>query len=116
MIQPKHAVRRLLPLLGSVLVSLSAGSALATPAVYRITVSGMVCSFCAQGIEKRIRALPGTESVQIDLSKRLVQVTARPGASLDLAALRKAILDAGYNVRTLEGPETSSVAQPARVN
>ncbi|MEB3265728.1 MAG: heavy metal-associated domain-containing protein [Cyanobacteriota bacterium] len=72
--------------------------------VYRIKVAGMVCSFCAQGIEKRLRSLPGTESVRIDLSHRLVEVTPRPGVVLDQAALRKAIRDAGYDVRSIEAP------------
>jgi copper chaperone CopZ len=81
---------------------------LAGSSPYRITVAGMVCSFCAQGIEKRLRALPGTESVHIDLSRRLVEVTPRPGVVLDPAALRRAIRDAGYDVRSIQAPAAAS--------
>lgn len=102
--------RRLLPLLVLGLVSLTQGVAWAGSSLYRISVSGMVCSFCAQGIEKRLQAIPGTESVRIDLSKGLVELTARPGAKIDADTLKRAIRDAGYDVRRVEGPSTSSAA------
>lgn len=109
---PRTDPLRRLRLRGSVLASclalalvcLQQGSALAGLSLYRISVAGMVCSFCAQGIEKRLRAIPGTESVSINLSKRLVEVTARPGSNLEPAAIRKAIRDAGYDVKGIEGP------------
>ena len=100
-------LQRLLPLLAVLLAGLSPGIALAGALVYRITVAGMVCSFCAQGIEKRLKAVPGTEAVTIDLNKRLVEVTARPGATIDTASLRRAIREAGYDVRRIEGPATA---------
>jgi copper chaperone CopZ len=77
----------------------------------------MVCSFCAQGIEKRVQAIPGTQSVRIDLSKGLVEVTARPGATIDADSLKRAIRDAGYDVRRVDGPLTSNApAAKATVN
>ena len=101
---------RLLPLLALGMSALSQGMALAGAPLYRISVSGMVCSFCAQGIEKRLQSIPGTESVRIDLSKGLVEVTARPGARIDEVTLKRAIRDAGYDVRRVEGPLSSSAA------
>jgi copper chaperone len=118
---PDRPARRLLTLprgvivMGLLAASLAAALARApalagAAAVYRITVAGMVCSFCAQGIEKRLRGVPGTESVRIDLGQRLVEVTARPGVSLDQASLRRAIRDAGYEVRRIEAPQPSRAA------
>ena len=98
------ARKLLLPLAAVLLSGLTQGIALAGSSVYRNTVAGMVCSFCAQGIEKKLKAVPGTESVRIDLSKRLVEVTARPGTTIDTASLRRAIRDAGYDVRRIDGP------------
>lgn len=108
--------RRLLPLAAVVLTSLSAGAAMAGSSLYRISVNGMVCSFCAQGIEKRLKAMPGAETVHIDLSKGLVEITARQGASIDTATLRKAIRDAGYDVRRIDGPATPAPGAPGKAN
>jgi hypothetical protein len=46
--------------------------------------------------------------VHIDLSRRLVEVTPRPGVVLDPAALRRAIRDAGYDVRSIQAPAAAS--------
>lgn len=97
---------RLLPLVALGLATLLQGVALAGASLYKISVSGMVCSFCAQGIEKRLKAVPGTASVRIDLAKGMVEVTARPGSTLDAATLKKAVRDAGYDVRRIDGPAT----------
>lgn len=66
-----------------------------------VAINGMVCSFCAQGVERKLRSLPGAESVQVDLSKRLVSVTLRPGATLTDEQLRNLIRNAGYDVRQI---------------
>ncbi len=108
--------KRFLPLLALALVTLGHGMALAGAPLYRITISGMVCSFCAQGIEKRLKAVPGTESVKINLSKGMVEVTARPGSTLDSATLKKAVRDAGYDVRRIDGPVPSSTAPAGKGN
>ncbi len=109
--------RRFLPLWAFGLAAFTQAAAWAGPTLYRITVSGMVCSFCAQGIEKRVQAIPGTESVRIDLSKGLVEVTARPGANIDADSLKRAIRDAGYDVRRVDGPLSSNApAANATVN
>ena len=107
---------RLLPLVALGLASLCHGSALAGSPLYRISVNGMVCSFCAQGIEKRLKAIPGTASVHIDLSKGMVEITARPGATLDTATLKKAVRDAGYDVRRIEGPSAAGSGAPGTSN
>ena len=109
-------LQRALPLVALVLASLCQGLALAGSPPYRISVNGMVCSFCAQGIEKRLKALPGTESVHIDLSKGMVVITARPGATLDPATLKKAVRDAGYDVRGIEGPSAAGAGVPGTTN
>ena len=48
----------------------------------KATVNGMVCAFCAQGIEKRLSSLPATKAVFVDLRKKIVAVEAREGQSL----------------------------------
>jgi cation transport ATPase len=68
----------------------------------RISVNGMVCAFCAQGIEKRVNAMPEAGPLYINLSRRVVAVEAKPGRTLDLEKLKREIQDAGYEVTAIE--------------
>jgi copper chaperone CopZ len=68
----------------------------------KITVNGMVCAFCAQGIEKRLTALPQTQAVYVNLGKRIVAVQTKDGQTLDEAQLRHEITEAGYDVVKVE--------------
>ena len=68
----------------------------------KAAVNGMVCAFCAQGIEKRLGKLPATQAVFVDLKKRVVAVEAKPGQKLDNKLITAEITDAGYDVTKLE--------------
>ncbi|KNZ31030.1 MAG: heavy metal transporter [Methylibium sp. NZG] len=68
----------------------------------KLTVNGMVCAFCAQGIEKRVSALPATQAIHVDLAGKVVAVEARPGQTLDLAKITAEITEAGYAVTKAE--------------
>lgn len=68
----------------------------------KATVNGMVCAFCAQGIEKRISSMPATKAVYVDLKKRTVAIEAKEGQTLDGNAIKAEITDAGYDVVKLE--------------
>ena len=75
----------------------------------KVTVNGMVCAFCAQGIEKRISKMGATKEVFVDLKKKTIAVEAKEGQTLDGKAITAEIVDAGYDVVKLE-PVTQSVA------
>lgn len=67
-------------------------------------VSGMVCAFCAQGIETKLREEPAVQDVAIDLDTGMVKVTAKPGATISEDTVRHAVDYMGYkteSVRTL---------------
>jgi copper chaperone CopZ len=68
----------------------------------KLTVNGMVCAFCAQGIEKRLSALPQTQAVYVNLDKRVVAVQAKEGQQFDDAVLKHEITEAGYDVVKVE--------------
>jgi copper chaperone len=57
------------------------------------TVSGMSCGHCEAAVKEELSALEGIESVDIDLTTKLVVVR---GKGLDDAAIRAAIDVAGY--------------------
>ena len=59
-----------------------------------IKVEGMMCTHCKAMVEKVCKAVPGTLDAVVDLQAKTVTVTGE--ASVD--ALKKAILDAGYEV------------------
>ena len=68
----------------------------------KVRVNGMVCAFCAQGIEKRLSKLPATQFVFVDLKQKVVAVQAREGQSLDVKTVSAEIVDAGYDVVSIE--------------
>jgi len=59
-----------------------------------ITVEGMMCPHCKARVEKVCKEIPGTADAVVDLDKKCVTVTGDP----DMDALKKAIVDAGYEV------------------
>lgn len=73
----------------------------------KASVNGMVCAFCAQGIEKRLSKLPATHAVFVDLKQKVVVVEAKEGQTLDTKIITAEITDAGYDVTKLETLEQS---------
>jgi mercuric ion binding protein len=73
----------------------------------KASVNGMVCAFCAQGIEKRLSKLPATKAVFVDLKQKVVAVEAKDGQTLDAKTITAEITEAGYDVTRLETVEQS---------
>jgi mercuric ion binding protein len=65
-------------------------------------VYGLVCAFCAQGIEKTLRQNPATADVLVSLEHKLVAVRTREGEDIADEALHRAITDAGYDLKAIE--------------
>lgn len=81
----------------------AAGSAAAQDTnTAKISVNGMVCAFCAQGIEKRITAMPEAGPLYINLSRKLVAVQPKTGQTLNIDKIRREIQEAGYEVTAVE--------------
>ena len=59
-----------------------------------IMVNGMMCPHCKAMVEKVCKAVPGTEDAVVDLQAKNVTVTGHA----DVAALKAAITEAGYEV------------------
>jgi copper chaperone CopZ len=64
----------------------------------KATVNGMVCGFCATGIEKTFKAQPEVKTVDVDLQNKLVTIQTKPGQKLDDAKIKKLLGNAGYSV------------------
>ena len=59
-----------------------------------IKVNGMMCAHCKAHVETACKGVPGVTDAVVDLDAKNVTVT----GNADLAALKKAITDAGYEV------------------
>ncbi len=61
-----------------------------------VGVKGMVCAFCAQGIEKKFKAQKEVESVQVSLEKKFVKLTFKDGQKLSNEKITEILKQAGY--------------------
>ena len=66
---------------------------------YRI--EGMTCAACAAAVERAIGALPAVTEVTVNLATERATVQALPG-TVDEAAIREAVQDAGYQAFPLD--------------
>jgi len=77
-------------------------SSIARAETIEMKVYGLVCAFCAQGIEKKMRSLTQTKDVYVDLKNRVVAVELKDGQTLSHDAFKAIIKDAGYDVAKIE--------------
>jgi copper chaperone CopZ len=87
-------------------LSLAVGSARA--ATLKAEVNGMVCAFCAQGIEKKLRALPQTKDVYVNLKHKIVAIELKDGQTLAPDTVKDLVKDAGYDVMHIETVDKSA--------
>jgi copper chaperone CopZ len=86
-------------------IALIAGAANA--GTIEMKVYGLVCGFCAQGIEKTLRKNPATSDVIVSLEHKLVAIATRDGADISDAELTKALTDSGYDVKGITRTQRS---------
>lgn len=66
-----------------------------------ITVKGMVCSFCSQGITKKFNE-EKVKSVKVDLEKHLVSLELQDNQKLENKRIEEILKDSGYGVEKIE--------------
>jgi mercuric ion binding protein len=76
-------------------------AATASAGTIEMKVYGLVCSFCAQGIEKTLRKNPATADVLVSLENKLVAISTREGQDISDADLTTALTDSGYDVKAI---------------
>jgi copper chaperone CopZ len=100
----------------AILATLLVGVAITSnAATIEMEVNGLVCAFCAQGIEKKLRAFPATSDVVVSLEERLVAVSTKEGQDIPDDELRRALTDAGYTVINIRREDESIDAVRARL-
>lgn len=71
----------------------------------KVTVNGMVCSMCAQGIEKKFKKLDSVKTIKVDLDNKLVLLETVADKKLDDAVITNMITESGYNVSSIKRGE-----------
>jgi mercuric ion binding protein len=89
-------------LINLVIATALLGLSQASLASMKVTVNGMVCSFCAQGIEKSLLKMDSTKAVLVDLKNKVVVVEPKDGKTLNEKEVRQEIIDSGYDVVNVE--------------
>ncbi len=68
----------------------------------KVSVNGMVCSFCAQGIHKKLINQDAVKEVDVNLSTHLVKVSLKDGKDLSDESVTQILKDAGFTVSKIE--------------
>lgn len=67
-----------------------------------VKVSGMVCSMCAQGIQKKFSSIPAVKDLKVDLDSKIVSINLKDGQDVPNTKIKELITEAGYNVASIE--------------
>ena len=97
------------------LIATTVLSKAAFAATIEMDVNGLVCAFCAQGIEKTLRTFPATADVVVSLEKKLVAVATKDGQDIADAELKHALTNAGYTVKAIRREDESLADVRARL-
>ncbi len=78
----------------------------------KVGVKGMVCAFCAQGIEKKFKAQPEVEKIEVSLENKFVKLNFKDGKRLSKEKITEILKDAGYEAnfdeKSTEGTKEAS--------
>lgn len=66
------------------------------PPEMKIGVKGMVCAFCAQGIEKNFLKQPEVSKVEVSLENKYVKLKFKEGQTLAKDKIAAILKEAGY--------------------
>ena len=80
-------------------------SSLVQAEIVTVTVKGMVCSFCAQGIKKTFGSKDEVEDVKVDLDSKLVVLNIKKDKTIADDEIKSLINDAGYDVESITRKE-----------
>ena len=79
-----------------------APSEVLTGASVRLRVDGMVCPFCAYGLEKRLGEIASIDAVLIRISDGLVQIRTKENQELTDEVLEDAVKKSGFTLTEIK--------------
>jgi copper chaperone CopZ len=101
-------------LIAALLLLFTGLSAADAPRTIEMQVDGLVCAFCAQGIEKNLRKQDATADVFVSLEHKLVAVALKPGQDIADDALKTLLTEAGYTLKAVKRSDEPLAALRAR--
>ncbi len=73
----------------------------AEPAKVQVKLDGLVCTFCAYSLEKKLKRLEAVEDLKILVNAGLAELTIKEGKSIDIDGIKKAVKDGGFTPREI---------------
>jgi copper chaperone CopZ len=77
-------------------------SSVANAKTIQIGLDGLVCAFCAQGVEKKMKSQAATDKVFVSIDKKVAVVALKDGKDIPDATIKAEITDAGYVVTSIK--------------
>lgn len=85
-------------------LAVSSLSSTALSETLEVTIHGMTCSFCADGLRRNLAHLTDVQQVDVSLKHKKVRIRTKSGVVPDIDLIRQAVRDAGFtpvDVRTI---------------
>lgn len=73
----------------------------AEPAKVQVKLDGLVCTFCAYNLEKKLKRVEAVEDLKILVNAGLAELTIKEGKSIDIDGIKKAVKDGGFTPREI---------------
>ena len=64
-------------------------------------VNGLVCDFCARALEKTIGKQESVNSIEVNLTNKIITINLNLGKTLDDYTITQLIEDSGYSIRKI---------------
>lgn len=84
-----------------VTITLMLLAASASAETIHVGVKGLVCAFCATGVEKTFGEEAAIASVKVDLDNKLVTLETKADETISDAIIKKRITDAGFTITNI---------------
>ena len=92
-----------------VLSSLAASPVWSQVERVKMRVDGLACPFCAYGLEKKLKDVPGVSDIEIHVDDAFVTLGSKKDDPMALDQLRPAVKDAGFTAREITATAVGSV-------
>lgn len=92
---------KMIPIFVAMMIAIST-SAFAAEKQAIVSLKGMKCSFCAQGLPKAFKAQPEVKDIKVTMEPQQVVVNFKEGKTLSDEKITEIIKDAGINVDKIE--------------
>lgn len=91
------------------LLGLAASPAWSQVESVKMRVDGLACPFCAYGLEKKLKDVPGVSKIEIRVDDGLLLLEAKKDEAIALEQLEPAVKNAGFTARGITATAVGSI-------